>query len=100
MARNIIIRPVISEKSDKLSAKRNQYSFVVEKSANKLEIAKAFSVLYPEVTVKSINTMISPSKAKSRNTRSGLVKGRVSPYKKALITLGDGDNLEIFGSEN
>ncbi len=99
MKKSIILKPIISEKADKLSTKLNQYSFVVEKTANKIEIGKAFSEMFPDVTCIAVNTMRTPGKVKGRNTRSGYLKGRVSSYKKAVITLAEGDELDIYGAE-
>ena len=97
--KNIIIKPIISEKADLLSSKSNKYTFVVDKNANKIEIGKAFSEMFPDVTFTSINTMRTPGKVKGRNTRSGYLKGGVSSYKKAIITLAEGDELDIYGAE-
>jgi large subunit ribosomal protein L23 len=98
MIRDIIIKPVISEKAESKSGKLNQYTFIVDKTANKLEIVKAVSKMFPDVTVKSVNTLINPGKFKSRNTKSGLVKGMVSAKKKAIVTLNEGDMLDIYGA--
>jgi large subunit ribosomal protein L23 len=75
MAKEILIKPIITEKADRLTDSLNQYSFIVDKKSNKIEIRKA----------------------KSRNTRAGLIKGRVSSYKKAIITLADGEEIDFFG---
>lgn len=97
MAKNILIKPIISEKSETLSANHGQYSFVVNKSANKIEIRNAVQKMYPEVTIESVNTITMPAKAKSRNTRSGILKGRISSYKKAIVTVAEGDEIDFFG---
>jgi large subunit ribosomal protein L23 len=97
MDRNIIIKPIISEKSEKLTAKGNQYTFVVDKKANKLEIKKAVESMFT-TNVVAVNTVIVPAKLKSRNTRSGVIRGSVSAYKKAYVTLAEGEELEIYGS--
>ena len=97
MIKQIIIKPIVSEKSDKLASKLNQYTFVVAKSANKIEIGKAVEAYY-NVAVENVNTAIMPSKAKSRMTKKAVVKGRVSSYKKAVVTLAKGDTIEVFGS--
>ena len=99
MARDIIIKPVLSEKADKLSTKNSKYTFVVDRKANKLEIQKALAKLFPSVTILDVNTAVIPGKVKTRNTRSGMSKGRVSGYKKAIVTLASGDELDLFGSE-
>lgn len=96
MAKQILIKPVITEKADALTEKLGQYSFVVNKNANKIEIKKAVSKLY-NVEVVAVNTMIMPGKTKSRNTRRGVIKGRVSSYKKAIVTLGAGETINFFG---
>lgn len=96
MAKDILIKPIISEKAELLTEKLNQYSFVVHRRANKIEVKKAVEELY-SVNVASVNTLVMPAKAKSRNTRSGLIKGNVSSFKKAIITLADGEEIDFFG---
>ncbi len=96
MAKQILIKPVITEKADTLSENRNQYTFVVHKNANKIEIKKAVAEMY-NVEVKSVNTLVMPAKAKNRNTRRGVIRGRVSSYKKAVVTLADGETINFFG---
>ena len=99
MYKQIIIKPIISEKSEKLTESLNKYSFVVNKSANKLEVAKAVEEMFPGVNVSSVNTAVMPKKAKVRNTRSGVQRGAVSSYKKAVVTLGEGEVIDFFGGE-
>jgi large subunit ribosomal protein L23 len=96
MAKQILIKPIISEKSEHLSGDLNQYSFIVNKKANKIEIGQAVAEMY-NVKVASINTLIMPKKAKSRNTRSGVLKGSVSSYKKAIVKLANGEEIDFFG---
>lgn len=96
MGKNILIKPIISEKSEYLSGDFNQYSFVVNRKANKIEIGKAVEEMYG-VQVSSVNTMIMPSKSKVRNTRSGILKGSVSAYKKAIVKLAPGEEIDFFG---
>jgi large subunit ribosomal protein L23 len=96
MAKQILIKPIVTEKSDLLSEKLNQYTFLVDKKANKVEIRKAVEEMYG-VTVDSVNTAIMPGKAKNRSTRTAVLKGRVSSYKKAIITLSSGDEIDFFG---
>ena len=97
MAKNILIKPIISEKSELLSGSLTQYSFVVNKAANKIEVKKAVEEMYPEVKVVRVNTLVMPAKAKSRNTKSGVLKGRLSGYKKAIVTLAEGSEIDFFG---
>jgi large subunit ribosomal protein L23 len=95
MAKNILIRPIITEKSDKQMAK-TVYTFVVDRKANKLEVAKAVEAMF-NVSVSSVNTAVIPGKAKSRSTRSGMVKGMKPAYKKAFVSLQEGETIDIFG---
>lgn len=96
MAKRILIKPIITEKADYLSEKKGQYSFVVNKDANKIEIKKAVADVY-NVEVESVNTLIMPSKSKSRNSKRNAIKGRVSSFKKAVVTLADGETINFFG---
>lgn len=96
MAKTILIKPLITEKAELLSDKRNQYTFVVNKNANKIEIKKAVEEMY-NVPVEKVNTMIMPAKAKNRTTRAGMVQGTVSAFKKAIVTLPEGEEIDFFG---
>lgn len=96
MAKRILIKPIITEKADRLSEKDGRYSFVVNKDANKIEIKKAVAETY-NVEVESVNTMIMPSKTKNRNSRRTAIRGSVSSYKKAIVTLVEGETINFFG---
>ena len=96
MARQIIIKPILSEKSETLTETRNQYSFVVDRKANKIQIAKEITRLY-DVQVESVNTMVMPGKIKAKNTRTGIVKARQPAYKKAIVTVAAGEELDLYG---
>lgn len=96
MAKQILIKPLITEKSEMLSEEFNKVSFVVSRKANKLEIKKAVEDMY-NVAVESVSTMIMPAKTKNRNTKSGIIRGTVSAYKKAIITLAEGEEIDFFG---
>lgn len=96
MTKRILIKPIISEKSENLSGDFSQYSFVVHKEANKVEIRKAIEEMY-SVNVTSVNTLVMPGKSKTRNTRSGVQKGKISSYKKAIIKLASGEEIDFFG---
>ena len=61
-----------------------------------MEIRKAVQHMYG-VNVTSVNTVIMPGKAKNRTTKSGVLKGRVPAYKKAIITLVEGEDIDFFG---
>ncbi|THH39691.1 50S ribosomal protein L23 [Neolewinella litorea] len=95
MAKNILIKSVVSEKAELLSENQEQYTFVVDKSANKIQVRNAVEARYG-VTVDSVNTMNMPGKTKNRSTKSGVIRGRVSGYKKAVITLIEGDTIDLY----
>lgn len=94
--KNILIKPLINEKSEVLSEELGKYTFIVDKKANKVEIRKAVEAMYG-VDVQAVNTMIMPAKERSRFTRTGVMKGRTSVYKKAIITLEEGEEINFYG---
>lgn len=96
MAKQILIKPVITEKATKLADKRNTYAFVVNRDANKIEIRKAVEKMF-NVSVESVNTAVIPGKPKSRSTKTAVVRGTKSAYKKAFVTLPAGETIDIFG---
>ncbi|NOZ36266.1 MAG: 50S ribosomal protein L23 [Chlorobi bacterium] len=94
---NILIEPIITEKMTEKSEKLNQYGFIVKKDANKIEIKKAVENFY-NVTVENVNTMIYGGKRRDRFTKRGLIKGRTKSFKKALVTLSDGDTIDFYSN--
>ena len=94
---DILVRPIITEKMTELSEDRNQYGFVVLQDANKVEIKKAVEEAYG-VNVKSVNTMIYAGKSKARYPRAGVIKGRTSNYKKAVVTVAEGDMIDFYSN--
>lgn len=96
MSKTILIKPIITEKAERISEKHNSYSFVVDRKANKIEIKKAVEAMY-SVAVESVNTLVMPAKAKTRSSRSGVVEGRKPAFKKAIVTLGEGEEIDFFG---
>lgn len=96
MAKQILIKPVITEKADRLAEENGKYTFVVNRGANKIEIKKAVSELY-NVEVAKVNTLTMPGKAKNRNTKTAVIRGRTSGFKKAIVTLAEGETINFFG---
>ena len=97
MAKEILIKPLITEKAERLSEGQNQYTFVVNRKANKIEIKKAVESMY-SVDVEAVNTMVMPAKAKSRNTHVLVSCTVVSLLtKKQLVTLASGEEIDFFG---
>jgi len=94
---NIIIKPVITEKMTDLGEKLNRYGFIVHKSANKLQIKNAVEELYG-VDVDNVNTMNYSGKQKSRNTKSGIITGKTKAFKKAIVTLPEGETIDFFSN--
>ena len=94
---DILIRPIVTEKMNLLSDKYGRYGFKVDKRANKHEIKKAIETIYG-VKVASINTMVYAGKVKSRFTKGGVISGRANAYKKAIVTLSKGENIDFYSN--
>ena len=96
-APEIILRPVISEKSIDESG-RGKYTFAVHDNANKIQIKAAIEELYKkeQVTVVSVNVLTSKAKEKRRGTRRGQVVGHTTAWRKAIVTLAPGQKIEFF----
>ena len=93
----VLIKPILSEKANAQQEKLRRYAFRVAKKANKLEIKKAVESFYG-VTVVNVNTTVAPGKNKSRFTKAGVIKGRKPSYKKAYVTVAEGDNIDLYSS--
>ena len=93
----IIIRPVITEKTTDLQTQHGKYVFEVAKKANKIEIKQAIEKMY-NVTVERINTMRVPGKIKTRYTKTGVTTGSTGSYKKAVVTLKKGDTIDFYSN--
>lgn len=89
--RDIIVRPCISEKGSAHMELRNQYSFEVARSANKIEIRKAIENIF-DVKVKHVQTMNVKGKAR----RMGWVRGRTPAWRKAIVRLAEGSRIDLF----
>ena len=96
LARDIIIKPVISEKSVDLM-QDNRYCFKVAITANKIEIKKAVEELY-SVSVTDVNTLRYSGKVKSRFTKAGVITGQGNATKKAIVTLADGNAIDFYSN--
>ena len=93
----IMIKTIVTEKATQLTERRNQYTFRVSTDANKYQIKSLVEKLYG-VKVVSVNTAIVRGKNKSRWTKSGLLRGKTAAYKKAYITVGEGQTIDIFSN--
>ena len=94
---DISIKPIITERATKLSEKRNCYTFRVSPEANKYQIKSRVEQLYGG-KVESVNTAIVRGKNKSRWTKSGLLRGKTARWKKAYVTVADGQSIEFFSN--
>ena len=94
---NILIKPVITEKMTDESEKYNRFGFIVDRRANKLEIKDAVEEMYG-VSVEKVRTMVYPGKAKSRNTKGGVISGRTNSYKKAIVDVAEGESIDFYGN--
>ena len=95
---NIIIKPIITEKATGLSEKLNKYGFVVDKKADKNQIKSAIEKMYG-VQVEAINTMnYGGGKAKMKYTTKGVAFERNKAWKKAIVTVAEGDVIDFYSS--
>jgi large subunit ribosomal protein L23 len=93
----ILKKPLLTEKVTQLTEKLNRYAFKVDPRANKIQIKGAIEKMYG-VNVTAVNTMRYVGKLKSRNTKAGAVSGRSAAYKKAIITLKDGETIDFYSN--
>jgi large subunit ribosomal protein L23 len=93
----ILKKPLLTEKVTQLTEKLNRYAFIVDPRANKIQIKAAIEKMYG-VSITDVNTMRYVGKMKSRNTKAGAVSGRSASYKKAIITLKDGETIDFYSN--
>ena len=93
----VIIKPIVTEKMTSLTDKLNRYGFKVNPDANKLQIKKAVEDMY-NVTVTDVNTANYDGKKKSRYTKTGLIAGKTAAFKKAVVTLKEGDTIDFYSN--
>ena len=93
----ILVKPLVTEKMTDQSERFNRYGFVVDRKASKPEIKKAIESLY-NVKVESVNTMVYGGKMKSRYTKGGIITGKTNAYKKAVVTLAEGDSIDFYSN--
>lgn len=92
-----IIKPLVTEKMTKMTEKLNTFGFIVRPEANKLQIKAEVESLY-NVNVVAVNTMKYAGKNKSRYTKAGLLKGRTNAFKKAIVTLAEGQTIDFYSN--
>lgn len=93
-----IIKPLVTEKMTAVTEKMsNRFGFIVRPEASKLDIKKEVESVY-KVNVVSVNTMNYDGKQKSRYTRSGIISGRTNRFKKAIVTLKEGETIDFYSN--
>jgi len=93
----ILIKPILTEKANAQQEKLRRYAFKVDRRANKLEIKKAVETFY-SVTVVDVNTAVVPGKNKTRYTKAGFIQGMKGAYKKALVTVAEGEAIDLYAN--
>ena len=95
---NFVIKPLVTEKMNQTTEKfSNRYGFIVRPEANKIEIKKEIEGLY-NVKVVDVNTMRYAGKRSCRYTRAGLIRGQKNAYKKAIVTLKEGEVIDFYSN--
>lgn len=94
---DILIKPIVTEKMTGQTETLKCYGFIVDKRANKHQIKKAVEEMYG-VSVDTVNTLRYGGKVKSRFSRTGVVKGRTNAFKKAIVTLAEGDAIDFYSN--
>ena len=93
----ILIKPILTEKANGQQEKLRRYAFKVDRRANKLEIKSAIEQFYG-VNVLEVNTLVVPGKNKTRSTKAGIISGIKSGYKKALVTVAEGETIDLYAT--
>src|SRR3954468_23419417 len=93
----VLVKPIVTEKSNKLTDQGRTYAFRIDRKANKLEVKKAVEDFYG-VTVIEVNTVVVPAKAKSKFTKAGFVSGRKPAYKKAYVKVAEGETIDLYSN--
>ena len=94
---DIMIKPIVTEKATALSEKLNRYTFCVSPDANKYQIKSLIEELYG-VKVVSVNTMNYEGKRKQRYTKAGIIRGKKPAFKKAVVTLKEGETIDFYSN--
>ena len=93
---NVLVRPLVTEKMTAITESTGKYGFIVNINANKIEIAKAIKTKF-NVDVVSVNVVRHKGKSRTQFTKKGRFTGRTPKYKKAIVTVKEGQTIDIFG---
>ena len=91
----VIIKPILTEKSSLMSESGNRFVFMVDRRADKPAIRAEVEKTY-NVTVVSVNTINVAGKKKSRHTKRGFTQGKTNHYKKAIVTVAEGQTIDVY----
>jgi len=91
------IKPIVTEKATRLTDKLNRYTFRVSPDANKFQIKDMVEKIYG-VKVENVNTQVVRGKNKARYTKSGLLRGKTNEWKKAYITVAEGQTIDFYSN--
>ncbi len=94
---DILVKPIVTEKMTAQGERFSRYGFVVRRTATKQQIKKAVESMYG-VSVEAVNTMVYGGKMKSRFTKAGVISGKTSSYKKAIVTLAKGESIDFYSN--
>lgn len=94
---SVLVKPIITEKVTADSELNNRYGFVVSREANKLAIKNAVEGMY-EVKVVAVRTMNYGGKVKSRYTKAGMISGKTNAYKKAIVQIAEGQEIDFYSN--
>lgn len=93
----VLVKPILTEKVNQQTEKLRRYAFKVNRKANKLEIKAAVESFYG-VNVIDVNTAVVPGKNKTRFTKAGFIQGRKPAYKKAMVTVAEGETIDLYAA--
>lgn len=94
---DILVKPIVTEKMTAQGEEENRHGFLVNPNANKIEIRLAVEDMYG-VTVEKVRTMRYAGKRKSRYTKTGIIEGKTPKFKKAIVTLAEGDKIDFYSN--
>ena len=92
---NTLFKPIITEKATKISESLNQYTFLVDKRSNKIQIKKAVEDIY-DVKVENVSTINYGSERKKRYTKNGIQNAKSNSIKKAIVKVAEGDKIDFY----
>ncbi|MCW3074854.1 MAG: ribosomal protein [Flaviaesturariibacter sp.] len=93
----VLIKPILTEKANGQQESLRRFAFKVARQANKLEIKKAVEEFYG-VSIVDVNTSVVPGKNKTRYTKKGYTKGQKPAYKKAMVTVAEGETIDLYSN--